>query len=74
MTNNNLLAAYVISTSAILLLSSIGIHSVSGHERRHYTIGDQGYLLVVGSINEPVYVDDKSGVEVLHGGQIWLIQ
>lgn len=64
MTNKNLLAAYVISTSAILLLSSIGIHSVSGHERRLYTIGDQDYLFVVGSINEPVYVDDRSGVEV----------
>ena len=48
----------------VLILASIGLHSASGHERRLYTIGDQDYLFVVGSMNEPAFVDDKSGVEV----------
>ncbi len=65
MKNRNLLVASIISTSTmILILASIGAHSVSGHERRLYTIGDQDYLFVVGSMNEPAFVDDKSGVEV----------
>ncbi len=54
----------IISISMVLILASIGLHPVSGHERRLYTIGDQNYLFVVGSMNEPAFVDDKSGVEV----------
>jgi hypothetical protein len=61
--NENLAATSVVSISIILILASIGLHSVAGHERRLYTIGDQDYLFVVGSINEPAFVDDKSGVE-----------
>jgi hypothetical protein len=34
------------------------------HQRQLYTIGDQDYLIVIGSLNEPVFVDDKSGVEL----------
>ena len=33
------------------------------HQRGLFTIGGKDYLLVVGSQNEPVFVDDKSGVE-----------
>jgi hypothetical protein len=33
------------------------------HQRQLFMIGDKDYLFVVGSINEPLYVDDKSGVE-----------
>lgn len=51
-------------TSVILTLASIGTYSVSGHDRRLYTIGDQDILFVVGSMNEPAFVDNKSGVEV----------
>ena len=35
------------------------------HEYRVYQIGDKTYSLVVGSVNEPVAVDDKSGVELI---------
>ena len=62
MKNRNLVLYSVVSTSMVLILVSIGIDSVSAHERRLYTIGDQDYLFVVGSMNEPVYVDDRSGV------------
>ena len=64
MKNENLLVVSILGTSMILILVSIGVLSVSGHERRLYTIGDQDYLFVVGSMNEPAFVDDKSGVEV----------
>jgi hypothetical protein len=53
MKNENLAVTSVVSISIILILASIGLHSVAGHERRLYTIGDQDYLFVVGSINEP---------------------
>lgn len=64
MNKRNLLLTSILGTSMILILASIGTYSVSGHERRLYTIGDQDYLFVVGSVNEPAFVDDKSGVEV----------
>lgn len=35
------------------------------HEHRVLTIGDKQYSVVVGALNEPVYVDDRSGVEVI---------
>ena len=62
MKNKKLVPAFAVSTSVVLVLASLGIDSISAHERRLYTIGDQDYLFVVGSINEPVYVDDQSGV------------
>ena len=31
--------------------------------RQLYTIGDQDYLMIVGSLNEPIFVDDKSGLD-----------
>lgn len=64
MNNKNLAVTSVLSISMVLILASIGLHSAAGHERRLYTIGDQDFLLVVGSMNEPAFVDDKSGVEV----------
>ena len=64
MNKRNRLLVSILGTSMILILAPIGTYSVSGHERRLYTIGDQDYLFVVGSVNEPAFVDDKSGVEV----------
>jgi hypothetical protein len=53
-----------ITTAAILVLFSIGIlqNVVFVHQRELFTIGDKDYLFVVGSIDEPLYVDQKSGV------------
>lgn len=51
--------------TATILVSSTGIQNVAfAHQRQLFTIGDKDYLFVVGSINEPVYIDDKSGVEL----------
>jgi hypothetical protein len=64
MKNKNLAATSVAGISMVLILASIGPYSVIGHETRLYTIGDRDYFFTVGSINEPVYVDDRSGVEL----------
>jgi hypothetical protein len=58
------------TTSALALAILISLVSVStipqafAHERQLYTIGDQDYLIVIGSLNEPIFVDDKSGVDL----------
>lgn len=36
----------------------------SAHERQVFRIGDKTYAFVVGFANEPVFVDDKSGVDL----------
>ncbi len=36
----------------------------SAHERQVFRVGDKTYLFVVGSLNEPAVVDDKSGVDL----------
>jgi hypothetical protein len=48
-----------------LLVSIIALPLVtSAHESRVYEIGEKGYQLVVGSLNEPIAVDDKTGVYI----------
>ncbi len=34
------------------------------HEKQLVSINEKPYLFVVGSIGEPVYINDKSGVEL----------
>lgn len=55
-----------IITAATLVLFSTGIlqNVVFAHQRQLFTIGDKDYLFVAGSIGEPLYVDQKSGVEL----------
>ena len=61
----DLIAITTISIATILVLSSTGIlqNMAFAHQRQLFTIGDKDYLFVVGSIGEPLYVDQKSGVE-----------
>lgn len=55
-------------TTAIALAILVSFVSVTpqafAHERQLYTIGGQDYLIVIGSLNEPIFVDDKSGVDL----------
>jgi hypothetical protein len=55
-------------TTAIALAILVSLVSVTpqafAHERQLYTIGGQDYLIVIGSLNEPIFVDDKSGVDL----------
>lgn len=48
--------------SVLLVVFSSNVISYA-HEERLYSIGDKDYWITVGSINEPVFVDDKSGAE-----------
>jgi hypothetical protein len=50
-----------ISTAAILVLfSTVILQNVAfAHQRQLFTIGDKDYLFVVGSIGEPLYVDQN---------------
>ena len=53
---------------ALALAALVSLVSVTpqafAHQRQLYTIGDQDYLFVVGSLNEPIFVDDKTGVSL----------
>ena len=49
--------------AAALLIFSLNSQIVLAHQRQLFNIGGKDYLLVVGSQNEPVFVDDKSGVD-----------
>lgn len=62
----DLIVITTISIATILVLSSTGIlqNMAFAHQRQLFTIGDKDYLFVVGSIGEPLYVDQKSGVEL----------
>jgi hypothetical protein len=62
--NKNFAVVFVAGISLVLILASIGLQSIVGHETRLYTIGDRDYFITVGSMNEPAFVDDKSGVEL----------
>lgn len=61
---------YRISTliGVLVLAALVSLVSVTpqafAHERQLYTIGGQDYLIVIGSLNEPIFVDDKSGVDL----------
>ncbi len=48
----------------VLVLAMIMALTASAHEHDTFMIGDKTYNFVVGSLNEPVYVDDKSGVDL----------
>ncbi len=50
----------VVSLAALLLAPA----SAFAHERQGFTIGGTQYLFVVGSLNEPTVVDDKTGVDL----------
>ena len=65
MLNLNLIVTTTIATVAILLFSSLCIlqNVAFAHQRQLFTIGDKDYLFVVGSLGEPLYIDQKSGVD-----------
>jgi len=57
----------VIAALAVAILISfvsVSTPQAFAHQRQLYTIGDQDYLIVIGSLNEPIFVDDKSGVDL----------
>ena len=61
--NNRFYVASAIAISCSLLFS-ISAQSALAHQRDLLTIGNKDYLIVIGLQNEPVFVDDKSGVNL----------
>lgn len=55
---------FVSSLTIMALLVLVSPYGAFAHERRVYQISVQDYTFVVGFLNEPVVVDDKSGVEL----------
>jgi len=53
----------IIMAMTTLLVSSFILQNVYAHQRQLFTIGNTDYLFVVGSLNEPIFVDDKTGVD-----------
>jgi len=53
-----------LALAALVSLVSVSMPQAFAHQRQLYTIGDQDYLIVIGSLNEPIFVDDKSGVDL----------
>jgi hypothetical protein len=51
-------------SAAALLIFSIISQIAFAHQRALFNIGGKDYLFVIGSQNEPVFIDDKSGVEL----------
>src|SRR5919112_4021040 len=49
--------------AAVILLFSINSQIALAHQRALYTINGKDYLFVIGSLNEPASVDDKTGVD-----------
>jgi hypothetical protein len=58
----NLLMFGTIAAAAILLFS-INSQIALAHQKALYTINGKDYLFVIGSLNEPASVDDKTGVD-----------
>lgn len=62
MKNKSIAMVSLLSISMLSLFMIGSIQLTSAHETRLYTIGDRDYFFEVGSLNEPAFVDDKSGV------------
>ena len=56
-----LLGGMIIAALLLFSISSKGL--VYAHQKQLYTIGNNKYLFAAGFLNEPVYLDDKSGVD-----------
>lgn len=45
-------------------MNAMALPIASAHESQVFKIGESEYSFVVGSLNEPIFVDDKSGVDL----------
>lgn len=60
---NRILFIFLGIVFAISMLMAPVLQMSDAHQRALYNINGQDYLFVIGSLNEPVSVDDKTGVE-----------
>ncbi len=55
---------HLLPLSMVTLLTMTLPYAVSAHERRVYQIGTQSYNFVIGFLNEPATIGDKTGVDL----------
>lgn len=49
---------------SLLIVGMTTVSPAYAHQRQLFTIGDEDYLIVIGSLNEPIFVDDKTGLDL----------
>ena len=55
----------IIIVTATTFVSLFALYqNAYAHQTQLFTIGNDDYLFVVGSLNEPIFVDDKTGVDM----------
>ena len=52
-----------IGISLLVVSLASTMQYANAHQKQLVSIGGKDYLFLVGSVNEPVFIDDKSGVE-----------
>ena len=63
--NNKYTFSIIIIVTATTFVSVLAFYqNAYAHQRQLFTIGNDDYLFVVGSLNEPIFVDDKTGVDM----------
>ncbi len=45
------------------MLLACTMQNANAHQKQLVSIGGKDFLFLVGSANEPVFIDDKSGIE-----------
>ena len=61
--NNRVIILSAIGFSLLFVFSASTLQNANAHQKQLVSIGGKDYLLIAGSANEPVFIDDKSGVE-----------
>jgi hypothetical protein len=60
---NGIVLGITTAVVVVFLVAGTVTTPIFAHQRQLFTIGDQDYLMIIGSLNEPVFVDDKSGLD-----------
>jgi hypothetical protein len=58
------LGILIISILALAAIAPTLTAPAYAHQRQLYNIGGNDYLIVIGSLNEPIFVDDRTGVDL----------
>ncbi len=62
--DNFIILSIVIGLVLLFISLTSTVHNASAHQKQLFSVGGKDYLFVVGNANEPVFIDDKSGVEL----------
>ena len=71
---NKILLMFVGVIITLSMIMSPILQMSYAHQRALYEINGKDYLFVIGSANEPLYVDDKTAATLMLTGQMLQIQ